>query len=160
MGGEEINQENIHLDDFLTSLKEFLNSELKRDELKIKLSEKDIKLLKVLSEKFPELFTTILKDLENIMEDNILDLTDIPKLVILTKNIYNIYSTKISIVEKTTLNDSISIIKTIILLLLELEYIKVVDKEKFIKLLDASIELLSSTVTMNNSICSFFKCFV
>ncbi len=160
MGGEDINQENIHLDDFLTSLKEFLNSELKRDELKIKLSEKDIKLLKVLSEKFPELFTTILKDLENIMEDNILDLTDIPKLVILTKNIYNIYSTKISIVEKTTLNDSISIIKAIILLLLELEYIKVVDKEKFIKLLDASIELLSSTVTMNNSICSFFKCFV
>ncbi len=160
MGGEDINQENIHLDDFLTSLKDFLNSELKRDELKIKLSEKDIKLLKVLSEKFPELFTTILKDLENIMEDNILDLTDIPKLVILTKNIYNIYSTKISIVEKTTLNDSISIIKAIILLLLELEYIKVVDKEKFIKLLDASIELLSSTVTMNNSICSFFKCFV
>ena len=46
MGGDDINQENIHLDDFLTLLKEFLNSELKRDELKIKLSEEDIKLLK------------------------------------------------------------------------------------------------------------------
>lgn len=159
MGGDEINQENIHLDDFLTLLKEFLNSELKRDELKIKLSEKDIKLLKALSEKFPELFTTILKDLEKIMKDDVLDLTDIPNLVILIKDIYNIYSTKISTIEKTTLNDSISIIKTIILLLLELDYIKVVDKEKFIKLLDSSIELLSSTVTMNNSLCSFFKCF-
>ena len=159
MGGEEINQENIHLDDFLTLLKEYLNSELKRDELKIKLSEKDIKLLKSLSEKFPELFTTILKDLEKIMKDDILDLTDIPNLVILIKDIYNIYSTKINTIEKTTLNDSISIIKTIILLLLELEYIKVVDKEKFIKLLDASIELLSSTVIINNSLCNFFKCF-
>ena len=94
------------------------------------------------------------------MKDGILDLTDIPNVVILIKNIYNIYSTKISIVEKTTINDSISIIKTIILLLLELEYIKVVDKEKFIKLLDSSIELLSSTIVMNNSLCSFFRCFV
>ena len=107
------------------------------------IDEKTNVLLQTLLSKSPKSFETIAAALKEISEDGKIDYTDIPKLVLLITKLHTTDFTKV-FNAKTFDNESfVSVVKTILHALIELNYIQVENKVKVYEVLDISLTLLS-----------------
>lgn len=134
-----------------------LSSEENVNKLKasIKISDKSIEFIRLLVNKSPEIFINIAKDINAVMVDGILDIADLPSVILLIKDVLNLNLDTIkSGVKNMTVQDSIQFIKDLLLILIEEDFIIVNDKKTVEKLIDASIELLSSTINLKTTIFS------
>ena len=117
-------------------LGELISEETKMNELKVnlKLDNEFIELVKKINELYPDLLKEIDISLIDIISDKVIDSNDIPNLIVIIKNVYKKFTEqdRFKKINKITLEDSINFIKNLILILIELEHIKVNDKEKVI----------------------------
>lgn len=147
-------------------LADFLLDKTKVDKLKIdlNLNTKFLDFLKKVTESYPELLNDIEKSLSDIVSDKVIDSNDIPKLIVLIKNVYKNFndSNNFKKLFNVTIEDSIYFIKNIILILIELDYIKVKDKNEVTQIIELCIDLLTTSVdvteTLYDRITSCFKC--
>lgn len=147
-------------------LADFLLDKTKVDKLKIdlNLNTKFLDFLKKVTESYPELLNDIEKSLSDIVSDKVIDSNDIPKLIVLIKNVYKNFndSNNFKKLFNVTIEDSIYFIKNIILILIELDYIKVKDKNEVKQIIELCIDLLTTSVdvteTLYDRITSCFKC--
>ena len=136
----------------------------KIDEVKINLSLNNefILFFKKIIVSYPKLLDELEESIGNIIEDKVLDVNDIPHLVVLIKNIYKKFNDKNNFKKmyNITFEDSVNFIKNILLILIELEHVKVNNKEKVISILDICIDLLSTSIELQDSIFNKLKsCF-
>jgi len=145
-------------------LADFLMDKTKVDKLKVdlNLSTQFLDFLNKITESYPELLNEIEKSLTDIISDKVIDSNDIPKLVVLIKNVYKNFndSNNFKKLFKITIEDSINFIKNILLILIELEHVKVKDKDSVIIIIDLCIDLLTTSVDVTETLISKFKsCF-
>ena len=160
---EERNKKLLNLATILGTL---LADETKLGEVqqKINIDGNTLVLMKKITELFPDLLGEIDESIADIVADNVLDSSDVPKLIVLIKNVYKKFndSKKLKSIQKITLEDSINFIKNLLLLLIEYEHIKVKDKENVIIVIDLCIDLLTTSIDVSESLIdvikSCFKC--
>ena len=160
---EERNKKLLNLATILGTL---LADETKIGEVqqKINIDGNTLDLMKKITELFPDLLGEIDDSISDIVADNVLDSSDVPKLIVLIKNVYKKFndSKKLKSIQKITLEDSINFIKNLLLLLIEYEHIKVKDKENVMIVIDLCIDLLTTSIDVSESlfdvIKSCFKC--
>ena len=108
--------------------------------------------------KSPEIFINIANDINAIMVDGILDIADLPSIILLIKDVLNLNLDTIkSDVKNMTVQDSIQFIKDLLLILIEEDFIIVNNKKTVEKLIDACIELLSSTINLKTTFFSLLE---
>lgn len=146
-----------HNEEILNLLKQLVCNETQLNKLKlsIHLSDKSIQIIQLFLKHSPEIFIEIANDVQIILSDGVLDISDLPQIILLIKDVYNINFKKIN--KKFTVNESIQFIQDFILLLIELNYFIVNDKIKVIKIIDSSVQLLMSSIQVAPSL---FKCCV
>lgn len=146
-----------HKDEILNLLKKLVYDKLQLNKLKlsIHLSDKSIQIIQLFLKHSPEIFVKIANDVQTILSDGVLDISDLPQIIILIKDVYNINFKKLN--TKFTVKESIQFIQDFILLLIELNYFIVNDKPKVIKVIDSSVQLLISSIQVAPSL---FKCCV
>jgi hypothetical protein len=106
-----------------------------------------ISLLKIILNKTPSFFDDLESDIKKIMADNVLDMSDVPTLVIMMKDICNLKMSDLTNeVKKITVDESIQLIHDLLLILIDFNYITVTDKRQVVKIIDTSILLLRSTI--------------
>ena len=131
-----------------------LSSEENVNNLKasIKISDKSIEFIRLLVNNCPEIFISIAKDINAVMNDGILNITDLPLIILLIKDVLNLNLDAIKGgIKNLTLQDSIQFIKDLLLILIEEDFIVVNDKKTVEKLIDACIDLLSSTINLKTT---------
>ena len=116
----------------------------------IVISDKSIDIINMLLKNSPQIFDDIGKNITNIMNDGILDVSDMPSIILLLKDFLNLNLQ--NNIKNLTVQDSILFIKDLLLILIEEKYIKVNDRKTVEKIIDSSIELLSSTINVNSSL--------
>jgi len=161
--------ETIHLiSDEKTILKKMLMDLLidksKIDKIKINLNLNDefLHLLTTICNKYPSMLDDINDSIHDIISDKVIDTKDIPKIIVLVKDIYkkfnNINNLKKN--QNISIEDSINFIKNLLLILIELEYIKVDNKDDIIITIDLCIDLLTTTFDVSGSLFDTIKkCF-
>ena len=144
------NKESLYLIDLLKILSNILNTEERINKLKtnIKIKDNEIEFILKLINLCPELFKEISKGLDNILKDNVIDSHDVPYIIKIVKDSYQIITKKNSQLKNITLEDSILFIKNIILILIEYEYIKVNNKENIDLLIELCIDLLQTNLEL------------
>ena len=160
---EERNKKLLNLATILGTL---LADETKLGEVqkKINIDGNSLVLMRKITELFPDLLGEIDDSIADIVADNVLDSSDVPKLIVLIKNVYKKFndSKKLKSIQKITLEDSINFIKNLLLLLIEYEHIKVKDKENVMIVIDLCIDLLTTSIDVSESLIdvikSCFKC--
>lgn len=118
----------------------------------LNIDEETTNLIKNILDKSPEVFKNISDRLSEILSDNVLNTDDVPILVKLIKDILNLSIPNLSDIE-LTVEKLINLVKKLLELLINKEYIKVENKEKVFTLLSISFELLSSSVDLKQDIC-------
>ena len=98
----------------------------------------------------PKIFDDFGKNITSIMNDGILDVSDMPSVILLLKDFLNLNLQ--NNIRDLTIQDSVQFIKDLLLLLIEEKYIKVNDRKTVEKIIDTSIELLSSSINVNSSL--------
>ena len=94
----------------------------------------------------------IYKDIKKITEDKAITLNDIPEIILLCKDIFNLYSESNKI--KLTKIEIIEFIKNIVLFILfksDLVKINDSDKELIINLINLSIKLLETKINLRKT---------
>ncbi len=147
--------------DLLMILGEMLKDELGINNLKLELKLKDsnVKLIKDVVDSFPECLNKISSSMEFVLQDDKLDVSDVPILVKLVKDIVNGSSKGVEKLKNVTVEQWVDFIRNILEILIHKDIIKVDNKEKVFKLLFVSSELLSTTIEVSGGITSIFKCF-
>ena len=129
-----------------------LSESTKLNELRVKLSYKVddhiVSLLETVLKKSPETFDKISNSLSDILNDGKLDLSDLPKLILLVAEISNIEFKKVLIEEVKNSSDIIELIKFIFQLMIELNFIKVDNVDKYNELLSNILKLLTLDVSL------------
>jgi hypothetical protein len=147
--------------EIITLLYNLINDKFHIDKLKlsINISDKSIQLIQTFLKHSPEIFTKLSTDIQVILEDDILDLADLPQIIVLVKDIYNINFKKLGKnVKNISIEQSIQFIKDLILILIELNYILVNNKTKVINIVESSVNLLSSSIQIAPTIFNLFTC--
>ena len=125
---------------------------------KLHVSKKTVEIIKVLMDKSPDFFNDLENDVKKILADGVLDITDVPVMITMMKDICNINIPQLSKdIKKITVDESIQFIKDIVLVLIEYDHIQVKDKDVVVKMIDVSIDLLKSTVVTSNAVSSIFS---
>ncbi len=147
--------------DLLMILGEMLKDELGINNLKLELKLKDsnVNLIKDVVDSFPECLNKISSSMEFVLQDDKLDVSDVPILVKLVKDIVNGSSKGVEKLKNVTVEQWVDFIRNILEILIHKDIIKVDNKEKVFKLLFVSSELLSTTIEVSGGINSIFKCF-
>ena len=116
----------------------------------IVISDKSIDIINRLLKISPKIFDDFGKNITSITNDGVLDVSDMPSIILLLKDFLNLnLQNKI---RDLTVQDSVQFIKDLLLLLIEEKYIKVNDRKTTEKIIDTSIELLSSSINVNSSL--------
>lgn len=131
----------------------------------INLTLNEIKLLKLLISKSPDLFQNIETCINSIVEDNTINANDIPKFITLVKDFYIVFqnlketTNNFNLNGSDVVNTSANIIKFIIPVVLKKYDL---NTEKVIKIcnniIDISVELLLIVPQVKNSKCNLFCC--
>ena len=132
-------------------IKEFLNK------LTFKLDDKVLSILKLILDKSPDVLDKITDNIKDILKDGNIDQKDIP---LLFKLVANLYKTDFkNIVSRMSLNtkEIVLFIKSLILLLIDLDIIKVSNKKETSEIIDVSAELLEFVIPVEevNTNCCF-----
>ncbi len=159
---EEVKQKKLM--NLSTILGGLLLEESKLSEVRVKLNLRPeyLILLKRICELSPELLDEIDDSIADIVADKVIDSSDVPKLIVLVKNVYKNFSDskKLKSIGNITLEDSINFIKNLILLLIELDHIKVNDKDNIVLIIDLCVDLLTTSIDVSDSLIDKIKgCF-
>ena len=119
---------------------------------KINLNQKNLNVISFIFKNHPEILKNIYKDIKKITEDKAITLNDIPEIILLCKDIFNLYSESNKI--KLTKIEIIEFIKNIVLFILfksDLVKINDSDKELIINLINLSIKLLETKINLRKT---------
>lgn len=158
------NEQKENVLDLVKILGELLDAKSTIDDLKLELKLKDsnIEFIQFILNSFPDCLKEISTGLDDVLEDGKLDISDVPTIVNMVKSIMNNSSKTMKKVKKITVEELINFIKNIIEILIHKDIIKVEKKEKVFKLISVSVELLTTSVDVSNSIYDclkrLFKC--
>jgi len=121
---------------------------------KINLNEESIRIINLIIGSNTNIFDDLDKNIKDIIADRVLDINDIPSIILSITDIINLSSTKLNKL-KITRYQVINFIKDILKILIELDTIKVSDKVLVEKLIDLSIKLLSSKINVKKVVTCF-----
>ena len=158
------NEQKENVLDLVKILGELFDAESTINDLKLelKLNDSNIEFIKFILNSFPDCLKEISTGLDDVLEDGKLDISDVPTIVNMVKRIMNNSSKTMKKVKKITVEELINFIKNIIEILIHKDIIKVENKEKVFKLISVSVELLTTSVDVSNSIYDclkrLFKC--
>ena len=136
----------------------------KIDKIKVDLDLNDdfLHLLTTICDKYPSMLDDINNSIHDIISDKVIDTKDIPKIIVLVKDIYKKFN-NINNLKKNhniSIEDSINFIKNLLLILIELEYIKVDNKDDIVLTIDLCIDLLTTSFDVSGSLFDTIKkCF-
>jgi hypothetical protein len=123
------------------------------------LSDNVLNLIKILVKDSPKSLEKMSNTIKDIISDGKLDMSDIPKIVLLITELNNTNLKDVFKTQNIQKSDLFDLIKFIIHLIVELKYVKVEDEKKIFEMLDMSLTLLntnldiSSLVSMKPSWC-------
>jgi hypothetical protein len=143
---------NLHLDTFVTLLqsKLFVQLNFNQDALNI---------LNLVLSKCPQVINSIGIHFKKIISDQVIDLFDIPEIILLVQDVLNTNVSEFNKI-KVTRDQVIQMIKNIFIILIESNEIKTSPeiKQSCLILLDLSIKLLESKVNVQKVIkCRLFR---
>ena len=158
---EEKVEEKPNLLNLSTLIAQLLINETQLNELKInlKLESSFLDLLKKINELLPELLGDIDTSISEIVKDKVIDSKDVPRLIVLIKDVYKRFtdSKRLKVIDNITLEDSINFIKNLLLMLIELEHIKVNDKENVLLIIDLCVDLLTTSIDIKEGLIDKIK---
>ena len=133
----------------------------KIDKIKVDLDLNDdfLHLLTTICDKYPSMLDDINNSIHDIISDKVIDTKDIPKIIVLVKDIYKKFN-NINNLKKNhniSIEDSINFIKNLLLILIELEYIKVDNKDDIVLTIDLCIDLLTTSFDVSGSLFDTIK---
>ena len=139
--------------DFLKLFSGLFGSEEQLNQLKIKLSirinDNVIQLIKLILAKSPDSLKMISKTFEEVTADSVLDANDVPKIVLLMTNLYKSDFKKVLLETKLKLSDLAEFISFLIHTVIEMDIVKVDNKEKIFQVLNVSLMLLETTADID-----------
>ena len=118
--------------------------------MSFKITDNVLSLIKVLLKDSPKSVEKISNTISDIISDGVLDAFDIPKIVLLITELHNTNLKDVFIDQNIRINDLFDLIKFIIHLIVERKYVKVENQDKIFKMLDMSLTLLNTTITLPN----------
>ena len=130
----------------ITNNKDFLVS--------INLTENEINIINLILKNHPELLNNICNDIYDIVKDNVINVNDIPRIILLLKDVINLYSTKNNL--KIKKNDIIDFIKNLLIILINSDIIKIDSEDKILinNLIILSVQLLETNINIKlNKFC-------
>ncbi len=131
------------------------------DKLSFKIDDKVLSILKLILSKSPEILDKITDNVKVILKDGVIDKKDIPQFFKLVANLYKTdfksYVTNLKLDTK----EVVLFIKSLILLLIDLDFIKVENKSEVNEMIDISAELLEFVIPVEevNIQCCFWRFF-
>ena len=125
--------------------------------IKLQLSEDSINIINTILKNHPNILNNISDDICKIINDKIIDIYDIPEIILLIKDSINLYSSLNDL--KLTKEQIINFIKNIVILIIESDEIKINEDNKnlIINLINMSVKLLESEINFKKTL--FCKCF-
>ena len=117
----------------------------------INLDKKNLDIIYYIFNKHPKILENICNDIKNIIQDKIISINDIPSIILLCKDIFNLYSESNNI--KLTKIEIIEFIKNIMIILVKGNLIKINDSDKklIIDIINLSINLLETKVSLRKT---------
>jgi len=116
------------------------------------LSDNVLILIKILVKDSPKSLEKMSNIIKDIISDGKLDISDIPKIVLLITELNNTNLKDIFKTQNIQKSDLFDLIKFIIHLIVELKYVKVEDEKKIFDMLDMSLKLLNTNIDIINSL--------
>jgi uncharacterized protein YoxC len=130
------------------------------DKISIRVGSKTLEMLKSILSKSPESLDKIVKNLEDILRDGVIDHKDIPRMIILVTNLYKTDFKNVISAKKLSGGEVIEFIIFILKLVIDLDYISVKNKVEIYEIIDASAGLLEMIIPSGEINCGFLgKCF-
>ena len=119
---------------------------------KINLNQKNLNVISFIFKNHPEILKNIYKNIKKITEDKAITLNDIPEIILLCKDIFNLYSESNKI--KLTKIEIIEFIKNIVIFILfksDLVKMNDSDKDLILNLINLSIKLLETKINVKKT---------
>lgn len=116
------------------------------------LSDNVLILIKILVKDSPKSLEKMSNIIKDIISDGKLDISDIPKIVLLITELNNTNLKDVFKTQNIQKSDLFDLIKFIIHLIVELKYVKVEDEKKIFDMLDMSLKLLNTNIDIINSL--------
>jgi len=130
------------------------------DELQLKysISPKSCEIAEYLLSKRPDVFKTVEEEIVKIASDKKLDITDLPSLILLLKDLLNLNKNEIkSGLKNVTVDDLLQFIKDLLIILIEKDIIIVNNKNDVMKIIELSVQLLKSNIDISTTIFSLIN---
>jgi hypothetical protein len=138
--------------DLVSFFSQLFNGTEKLNELKSKLTynidDKVVVLIKLLVENSPDSIKAISLLFEEISADGKLDLNDVPKIVLVITQLYKTNLKELFGKNALKVENLLELIKFIVHSVIELDLVKVDDKQKIFQILDVSLLLLDTTLEL------------
>ena len=124
------------------------------DKISIRVGSKTLEMLKSILAKSPESLDKIVKNVEDILKDGVIDHKDIPRMIILVTNLYKTDFKSVISAKKLTSGEVVEFIIFIVKLVIDLDYISVKNKVETYEIIDASAALLEMIIPSEEINCS------
>jgi hypothetical protein len=114
------------------------------------LNDNVLNLIKILVKDSPKSLEKMSNTIKDIISDGKLDMSDIPKIVLLITELNNTNLKDVFKTQNIQKSDLFDLIKFIIHLIVELKYVKVEDEKKIFEMLDMSLTLLNTNLDISS----------
>jgi hypothetical protein len=160
-------QDVFHIKEFISLLETLVNSKNIQTEINISLSDKTRSSFLQIIKTHPEFFSDFEKTFVLILDDNKIDLNDLPYLTVLISKLYKIINDtqKFKYSQKEKLEFCSNVIKFIVQVLVKEKKLNLGDlsEEKLIEsiegVIDSCIDLININKKMESSFCGWFSKF-
>lgn len=151
----KINMETINIFSLISILGKILEDN--NIIIKLQLNEDNINIISMILKNHPDILNNISDDISKIINDKVIDISDIPEIILLLKDSVNLYSSLHDL--KLTKEQIINFIKNIVILIIESDEIKINESNKslIINLINISVKLLESEINLKKTFTC--KCF-
>ena len=116
------------------------------DKLTFKIDDKVLSILKLILKKSPEVLDKITDNVRVILKDGIIDKKDIPQFFKLVANLYKTDFKSVVTNLKVDTKEIVLFIKSLIMILIDLDFVKVTNKSEVNEMIDISAELLEFVI--------------
>jgi hypothetical protein len=123
------------------------------DKITIRVGSKTLEILQSILAKSPESLDKIVLNLQDILRDGLINHKDIPNMIVLVANLYKTDFKRVITLKKLTSDEIVQFIIFIIKLVIDLDLIKVNDKEEVYEIIDASSQLLEMIIPPSSGNC-------
>lgn len=125
--------------------------------VELNINEKSLKIINEILNLCPCILNNICSEIESIIKDGKINANDIPSIILLCKDILNLYSASNKI--NLSREDIIDFIKTIVLIIVNSDIYKINDSDKdlILSLINLSVELLKTSIDVKKK--CLFNCF-